>query len=150
MLRCSNITCGCCGKSFKSVCGFIKQDDDAYSVYFATLQTGHHEVEVGLTISIGKWWDDTALNERHWVCISVRPSDMHFNMSIEDAETSRHADFKSLGIALSRQHALSSRLKDKFVEIADFIVAEDPAVNSYLSGKEVNISGRVCKHNRLN
>jgi hypothetical protein len=30
----SNIKCECCGQQFKSVCGFIKKDDDAYSVYF--------------------------------------------------------------------------------------------------------------------
>jgi hypothetical protein len=27
----ANLTCDCCGKPFKSVCGFIKKDDWAYS-----------------------------------------------------------------------------------------------------------------------
>jgi hypothetical protein len=60
----SNITCECCSKQFKSVVGFVKRDDDAYAVYFATLQTGHDDIAVGLTVSVGKWWDDNALNER--------------------------------------------------------------------------------------
>jgi hypothetical protein len=55
----ANLTCDCCGKPFKSVCGFIKKDNWAYSTYFASLQTGHKETTVGLTVSIGKWWDDS-------------------------------------------------------------------------------------------
>ena len=67
-------------------------------------------------------------------------------MRIEEPEASRHKDFKPLGIALSRDEALSSDLKDEFFAVADYVVVEDPAVNSYLLGKEVNIRGRVCKH----
>lgn len=142
----SNFKCNCCGEQFKSVCGFIKKDEDAYSVYFATLHTGHNDIAASLTISIGKWWDDTALNERHWIELIVKPSETNFNMRIEEPEGSQHKDFKPLGIALSRQEALSSELKDDFFAVADYVVAEDPAVNSYLMGKEVNIRGRVCKH----
>jgi hypothetical protein len=142
----SNISRNCCGEQFKSVCGFIKKDDDAYSVYFATLHTGHSDIMVGLTVSVGKWWDDTALDERHWICLTVKPSDSNFNMRIEEPEVSRHKDFKPLGIALSREAALASDLKDEFFAVADYVVVEDPAVNSYLLGKEVNIRGRVRKH----
>lgn len=46
------------------VCGFISRDGDAYSTYFALLHTGHDEIVVLLTISIGKWYDDDALDER--------------------------------------------------------------------------------------
>src|SRR5215469_14551957 len=103
----SNITCNCCGQQFKSVCGFIKKDDDAYAVYFATLHTGHSDIMVGLTVSIGKWWDDTALDERHWIFLTVKPSESNFNTRIEEPEASRHKDFKSLGIVLSREAALA-------------------------------------------
>jgi len=142
----SNITCNCCGKPFKSVCGFIKRDNDAYAVYFATLHTGHSDITVGLTVSIGKWWDDSALNERQWILLTVKRSATNFDMRVEEPEGSRHADFKALGITLSRQTALLSDLKDDFFAVADYVVVEDPAVNSYLMGREVNIRGRVCKH----
>jgi hypothetical protein len=101
---------------------------------------------VGLTISIGKWWDDTALNERLWILLMVKPSATNFDMRVEEPEVSCHADFKALGIALSRDEALSSDLKDDFFAVADYIVVEDPAVNLYLMGKEVNIRSRVCRH----
>jgi hypothetical protein len=67
-------------------------------------------------------------------------------MRIEEPDGSRHADFKALGIALSRDEALLSDMKDNFFAVADYVVVQDPAVNSYLRGKEVNIRGKVCKH----
>lgn len=140
----SNKACSCCGEQYKSVVGFIKRDDDAYAVYFATLQTGHKEIAVGLTISIGKWWDDTALDQRHWIYLTVEPSSTNFNMKIEDPNGSPHVNFKALGVALSRNEALSSDLKGDFFSVVDYIVLEDPAV-SYLMGQEVNIRGRICK-----
>ena len=50
----ANLTCGCCGKPFKSVCGFIKKDDWAHSTYFATLQSGHEEIGVDLLVVFEK------------------------------------------------------------------------------------------------
>jgi len=93
----SNKTCDCCGEQYKSVVGFIKQDSDAYAIYFATLQTGHPDITVGLTVSIGKWWDDTALDERHWIYLTVEPSPENFNMRIEEPNGSAHFNFKPLG-----------------------------------------------------
>ena len=121
----SNLLCPCCGKPYKSVSGFIHKDDNAYSVYFATLQTGHEEI---------------------WILLTIHPTPTDFGMRIDEPEASSHANFKHLGIALSRAEALESRLRDQFFEVADFIVENDPAVNSYLRGKPVNISGRICKH----
>jgi len=105
----SNITCDCCGGRFKSVGGIIKKDDDACWVYFATLHTGHTDIMVGLTVSIGKWWDDTAFDGRHWILLTVKPSEWNFNMRIEEPE------------------ALASDLKDELCAVADYVVVEDPS-----------------------
>jgi len=146
----ANLTCDCCGKAFKSVCGFIKKDDWAYSIYFAALQTGHDEIATGLTISIGKWWDDSeeAMSEREWVYMDVWPSetDSGFELRLEEPDSSRHASDKSLGRKLEPEEARKHPLLDEFFSIADFIIDNDPAVFSYLSGKEVNVVGRVCLH----
>lgn len=136
--------CDCCGEQYKSVVGFIKRDNVAYAIYFATLQTGHPEIAVGLTVSIGKWWDDTALDERHWICLTVKPSPENVDMRIEEPDCSPHASFKPLGIALTREEALVSSMKEDFFAVADYIVFEDPAVNSYLMGQQI-IHGRTCK-----
>ena len=145
----SNLLCPCCGRPYKSVCGFINKDSDAYCMYFATLQTGHEDICVGLTPSIGKWWDDNALDQRHWIFLTIRPTPTDFGMRIDEPQGSSHANFKPLGIALTRAQALETPLKNDFFEVADFIVENDPAVNSYLRGRPINISGRVCKHDAL-
>jgi len=146
----ANIICDHCGHSFKSVHGFIKKDDWAYSIYFATLQTGHDEIEAGLTVSIGKWWDDSdsAVAERSWVYIRVWPSESGsgFEMRIEEPEASGHVNFRNLGKKLTSDEARKNSLLNDFFAVADYAIDNDPAVLSYLSGNEVNIAGRICKH----
>ena len=136
----ASITCGHCGKQLTCVCGFITRDGDAYSTCFALLHTGHNEIVVLLTISIGKWWDDEALNERHRVALTVKPSETQFNMRIEEPEKSRHVNWKPLGIPMTRDEALASSLRKAFFEVAVYLVEQDPAVNSYLNERELNIS----------
>ena len=144
----ANIVCDHCGKSFKSVNGYIKKDDWAYCIYFATLQTGHEEVVVGLTVSIGKFWDDAAVDQRRWVYMRVWPSESGsgVEMRVEEPESSRHAGSKLIGKKMNRDEARESALLDDFFAVADFAVDNDPAVLSYLSGNEINIAGRMCKH----
>jgi hypothetical protein len=146
----ANLECSCCGKPFKSVNGFIKKDDWAYSAYFATLQTGHDEIAVGLSVSIGKWWDDSsaAVQQRKWVYMRVWPSDSGsgFEVRLEEPDSSRHANSKILGKKLTPEKARKHPRLDDFFAVSDFIIDNDPAVLSYLSGQEVNITGRLCKH----
>jgi hypothetical protein len=146
----ANLICGCCGKPFKSVCDFIKKDDWAYSPYFATLQSGHDEIGVGLTVSIGKWWDDSdeAVAQREWVYMRVWPSESGsgFEVRLEEPDSSRHTESKMLGRKLQPEQARSHPLLDEFFAVSDFIIDNDPAVLSYLSGEEIDIAGRVCLH----
>ncbi len=118
----ANITCGHCGKPFKSVHGYIKKDDWAYSIYFATLQSGHDDIGVGLSISIGKWWDDSAVNERNWVYMRVWPSESGsgFDMRVEEPEASRHVNFRNLGNKLTCDEALKSPLLNDFFAVAGY------------------------------
>lgn len=144
----ANLNCDHCGKPFKSVNGYIKKNSWAYSVYFATLQTGHEEIVVGLTVSIGKFWDDSAVGQRRWVYMRVWPSESSsgFEMRVEEPETSRQADFKLLGRKMSCDEARGRPLLENFFAVANYAIDNDPAVLSYLSGEEINIAGRTCKH----
>ena len=51
-----------------------------------------------------------------------------------------------LGQKLTPEQARKHARLDDFFAVSDFIIDNDPAVLSYLSGEEVNIAGRVCKH----
>ena len=137
----ANLTCDCCGKLFKSVCGLSRRIDWAYSAYFATLQTGHGEIGVGLTVSIGKWWDDSeeGIQQREWAYMRVWPSESGsgFEVRLEDPDLSRHTNSKMLGRKLTPERAQQSPDLDEFFAISDFVIDNDPAVLSYLSGEEL-------------
>ena len=80
------------------------------------------------------------MTERHWVELTVKPSEPAFNMQIEEPEKSRHPDFKQFGLPLTRDEALASPLRNDFFEVADYIIERNPSVRSYLEGQKLNIS----------
>lgn len=101
-------------------------------------------------MSIGKWWDDSdsAVAERNWVYMRIWPSESGtgFEIRIEEPEASRHFSFKNLGQKLTCDEARKSPRLNDFFAVAGYAIDNDPAVLSYLSGKAINIAGRVCKH----
>jgi hypothetical protein len=111
---------------------FHCKDGDAYSIYYATLHTGHEKPSIGLTISVGKWWDDEAVDERHWVFLRVWSTTDDFEMEILEPELSHHRNYKALGKKLNREAALRSPVLTEIFEVADFVVENDPLVNRYL------------------
>jgi hypothetical protein len=128
----ADIGCGYGDGGHRSAYGFICKDGDAYSLYYATLHTDHQEPSVGLTLSVGKWWNDDAVEERQWVFLRVWATGDEFKMEVLEPSLSQHYDNKSLGKALTRDAALASPLLTQIFEVADYIVLNDPAVNSYL------------------
>jgi hypothetical protein len=81
-------------------------------------------------------------DERVWVFIEVRPTTDNCEMMVRDLEESIYFGKDLLGRGMSRQEALKSDLLDDFFSVADHIVANDPAVKSYLLGERVSAEGR--------
>jgi hypothetical protein len=69
-----------------------------------------------------------------------------FEVRLEEPDSSRHTESKMLGRKLQPEQARSHPLLDKFFAVSDFIIDNDPAVLSYLSGEEIDIARRVCLH----
>ena len=135
----SDIECTECGGTHKSAYGFVYKDGDAFGVYFATLHTGHAEPSVGLTLSMGKWWDDDAIEERSWIFLRIRVEDDEYRMRLLDPALSHHRNYEALGRPLKREMALDSPLLEEFFRVADYIVENDPAVTSYLDTGTVDV-----------
>jgi hypothetical protein len=135
----SDIDCEECGGTHKSAYGFISKSGDAFGLYYATLHTGHAEPSVGLTLSVGNWWDDNAVDDRFWVFLRVWAEDNEYRMRLLDPALSHHRTWKALGSPLNREAALDNPLRDDFFGVADFIVENDPAVMSYLDTGTVDI-----------
>jgi hypothetical protein len=128
----ADIGCEECEGNHKSSCGFVYKNDDAYGAYFASLYVGHAKPHVGLTLSLGKWWDDEAIDERCWVFISIWPEAKEYRMGLKDPKLSRHYNFADLGKPLDREAALASSMRADFFEVTDCVIANDPAIRSYL------------------
>jgi hypothetical protein len=84
------------GSNHRSAYGFVYKDDDAFGVYFALMHVETKEPWVGLTVSIGKWWDDGAVDERSWVFLNVWSTPDSFQMGLMNPELSRHLGDKDL------------------------------------------------------
>jgi len=144
----ADIGCEQCGGTHKSAYGFVYRAGDAYGVYFATLHTGHVEPSVGLTLSIGKWWNDDAVDERAWVFLQVWMQENEYRMRLLDPNLSHPRNHKALGNPLSRDAAPQGALRNDFFEGADFIVENDPVVTSYLDTGVVDIARWQEKRDR--
>jgi hypothetical protein len=44
---------------------------------------------------------------------------------------------------MTREEALKSTLINDFFEVADFVVFQDPAVHSFISGNTINLESRT-------
>ena len=144
-----NLTCECCNKPVKRVWGFVSRGGWAHAVYYALL-AGHKDDErrVGLTVSVGKWWEDdpATVASRRWCHMWVRLIDGKATLMVAEPAASNQYPWEGGGQSLTRDAMLASELRDEFFAVADFVNVEDPAINSYLLGEEVSIRGRGCKH----
>jgi hypothetical protein len=61
---------------------------------------------------------------------------------VSEPEESLYFGEKLIGRGVSRNEAIASEHRDELFAVADCIALNDPAVNSYLSGKVVNLDGR--------
>src|ERR1700721_197892 len=140
--RMTPFKCSHCGEQSITVWGSVAKDNSAHAVYFANLITGHDETSARISISIGGWGDREGTEERIWVFIEVRPTTDSCEMMVRDPEESLYFGKDLLGRGMKRQEALKSNSLDDFFSVADHIVANDPAVKSYLLGERVSSEGR--------
>ena len=140
--RINQFICSHCGEQSLTVWGYVSQDHAAHSIYYANLMTGHKEASARLTISFGGWGEEDDVAKRRWVFIEARPTADRYEMMVRETGESLCFGKTILGSPITRAEVLGSSLKDEIFEITDFIAFNDPAVASYLSGEEIDRSGR--------
>jgi hypothetical protein len=136
------VVCECCGQIKNRVWGTVSRDNVARAVYFALLNIDEPEPRVGLTLSVGPWSDEANPAERRWVQIEIRRIVGEVKMRVSEPAESNFYPWELGGKPLSRSEALTSELISEFWAVADFIVAEDPALVSYLISAPVDAKGR--------
>lgn len=138
--------CSDCGKTCMTVWGFIRKDGNAHAVYYAGLMTGHSELSVRLTVSIGDWGTTYVEGQdallRSWIFIEAQPTADSYEMMVREPQESVYFNKTILGRPMSRAEALVSPSLQEFFAVADFVAFNDPAVKSYLCGEQVSSLGR--------
>jgi hypothetical protein len=136
------LTCECCLTEKNRVWGFVSKDGDAHAVYYALLNLEEKYPRVGLTLSVGPWWEGTEPSERVWVHLNACAGVHGIEMGIRDPKESNFYPWEKGGTPLSREEAKANIAIEEIWWVADFIVAADVAVSSYLAGKAVDAGGR--------
>jgi len=77
--------------------------------------------------------------------MEVRPQGESWAVRVGDSAQSFYRGKEILGQPMDREEALKSPLLPEFFEVADFLVMNDPAVNSFLRGETVDTIGRSEK-----
>ncbi len=134
------VMCECCAKEKKRVWGFVSKSGDAHAVYYALLNITEDSPRVGLTLSIGPWWEDSEPSQRSWCHIDIRTESDRFQLVIRDPKESNFYPWMKGGTPLSPEKAVG--MTDEIQLVANFIVETDPAISSYLAGIQVNTVGR--------
>lgn len=136
------VTCECCGNEKKRVWGFVSKSGDAHAVYYALLNVTEKRPRIGLTVSVGPWWDGADPSQRSWCHIDIRTEPDKFQLVIRDPKESTFSPWESGGRPLTPEQAAASGLTDEIQSVSKFIVQTDPAVSSYLDEMELNTVGR--------
>ena len=144
----TSLICKCCNQPMKRVWGFASKEGRVHAVYYALLVEHGGENWAGLSVSVGNWWEDdaAAVTSRRWCHIWACTVENRFSLKVGEPEESTFHPWEQGGTALRREEMLASELRDEFFAVADLVNMEDPAVNSFLLGEELNIRGRGCKH----
>ena len=124
--------CEHCGRSFSTVHGFLYRDNEAYAVYHVSLQREHPSTRADLALSLGRWHEDAAAEERKRIGVRIWPEGDELKMHINDVVESTWGDSPAFGTMLDRDEVLGSQLEDEALRAAEFIVSGDSRVRDHL------------------
>jgi len=139
------LTCECCGTAKNRVWGFVSDRDNAHAVYYALLNVAEENPRLGLTLSVGPWWEGTEPSQRSWVHIDIRAEANKIQLAIRDAEESNFYPWVKGGKPLSPEQVAANSAFEEFRAVANFIIKSDVAISSYLGEIEVNAAGRELR-----
>jgi hypothetical protein len=133
--RVSASKCPTCDRQHLVVRGFLYKDGSAWIVYWASLfekGPGHPHPAAVVTLAIAEdWSEDASTASRRWAQLEVWPGETEIQMHFNDPDG--QLDVAVFGERLGRDAALSSPLKDAFLEGADRVVLDDPRVAGLLN-----------------
>lgn len=138
----AQLSCSCCRAGMTSICGFIRRDGRPYSVYYALIHNTRKDIFVRLSVSVGDWWKHDSYQNRHALCLDVTPRAKSWNFSVLSPVYSPQQNLEKFGEWLGKDADRKSPEFVELMEMAEFIAANDPAVLTYLTGRQPDYTGR--------
>ena len=118
--------CRCCGKSRRTVWGFVYRDGGPHACYFVEWTFGKRDCEARLDVVLGRWSDDTTEDDRDAVSLAYRLVDAKPSFALADAEGRPAAE---IGRAKKSADVAGTELGAEAVLIATAILEADERVH---------------------
>ncbi|HVJ94346.1 MAG TPA: hypothetical protein VM580_31375 [Labilithrix sp.] len=117
--------CACCGKSRRTVWGYVYRDGGPRACYFVEWTVGQRDCSARFDVVVGNWFDGTTEADREAVSLEYRLLDTGPSFSLADAAGRPAAE---VGRATTRAEVAGTPLADEVVAIAGAILEVDDRV----------------------
>jgi hypothetical protein len=129
--------CACCGKSRRTVWGYVYRDGGPRACYFVEWTLGLRSCSARIDVVLGSWFDGTTEADREAVSLEYRLLDTGPTFSLADA-TGRPA--AEVGRATRPFEVAGTALAEEAVTIAGAILKADERVRE-LAGTSTRVPG---------
>jgi hypothetical protein len=124
--------CDCCGAQSTTVHGFVYESGDACAIYYAGWSAQHPERGVTMVIATGEWDEGSGPTDRVSIGLQALSTGTEIHFSVLEPDQSPWGKTELFGEMLPRDKALHHSSLRKTLEIAEFVVREDPRTHSFL------------------
>ena len=122
--------CACCGKSRRTVWGFVYRDGGPRACYFVEWTIGRADCSARFDVVVGDWFDGTTEADREAVSLEYRLLDTGPSFSVVDAEGRPAAE---VGRAMKRVEIAGTPLAEEVLTIAGAVLEVDDRVRELAS-----------------
>lgn len=117
--------CACCGKSRRTVWGYVYRDGGPRACYFVEWTIGRSDCSARFDVVVGDWFDGTTEADRQAVSLEYRLLDTGPSFSLVDADGRPAAE---VGRAMKRSEVAATPLVEEVVTIAGAVLEVDDRV----------------------
>ena len=117
--------CACCGKSRRTVWGFVYRDGGPRACYFVEWTLGRRGCSARFDVVVGEWFDGTTEADREAVSLEYRLLDTGPSFSVVDADGRPAAE---VGRAMKGAEIAGTPLAAEVVSIAGAVLRVDDRV----------------------
>ncbi len=122
--------CACCGKSRRTVWGYVYRDGGPRACYFVEWTLGRQDCSARFDVVVGHWFDGTTEADREAVSLEYRLLDTGPSFSVVDAEGRPAAE---VGRAMKGAEIAGTPLVEEVVTIAGAVLEVDDRVRELAS-----------------